>query len=105
MTRTQRGIDRARERKQAKDPGHATRPGPSLLSSLEQSLLVHTGRYLAMKDIPFGDPVEQSHKAGVERGIVRGLAMAVARIRLPYEDQARVVRAVEREFTKKARQA
>ena len=93
--------ERTRQRKQAKDPGHSVARGPSLISRLEQSLLEHCRRYLEMKKIPFGE--EPSVRVDTERGVIRGLAMAVATIRVPYENQGRAIKAIEKEFITKAR--
>jgi hypothetical protein len=104
MTRERSPHDRAVQRaarKEAKDPGHSVPRGPSLLSRLESDLLVHTKRYLTMKAIMFGEEDSESHSIGVERGIVRGLAMAVARVRYPYENGK--VPSVEREFVRRAK--
>lgn len=102
MTPHDRAVRRA-ERKQAKDFGHSVARGPSLLSRLEQSLLVHCQRYLEMKHIPFGE--EPSARVDTERGIIRGLAMAVAVIRAPYEDQSRTTKRIEKEFIQLARES
>jgi len=102
MTRSplERAVIKA-ARKEAKGFGHSTPRGPSLLSRIEQDLLTHTKRYIAMKAIPFGEESSESRALGVERGIVRGLAMAVARVRYPYENGK--VSSVEREFVRRAK--
>jgi hypothetical protein len=100
----ERAIRRA-ARKEAKDFGHSVPRGPSLLSRLESDLLDHTQRYLSMKAVVRGKGTSESHSMGIERGIIRGLAMAVARIRYAYEDQATATKRVEREFTHKAKEA
>jgi hypothetical protein len=100
MTRERSPHDRAVQRaarKEAKDPGHSVPRGPSLLSRLESDLLVHTKRYLELKAIP----EEMLKNIQLERGIVRGLAMAVARVRYPYQSEK--VNAVEKEFVQKAK--
>lgn len=92
--------DRQRTRRNEKDPGHTVIGGPSLLQSLEKDMMKHTRHFLKLRDAPDHGPADLFY---VERGVVRGLAMAIARIRLPYEDQADVVRRVETEFVQKAK--
>jgi hypothetical protein len=94
--------ERTRERRERKDPGHSAR-GLSTIQHLENALALHTGRYLEMQAIPFGD--HDSKPLGVERGIIRGLAMALARMRFPYENQTTATKRIEKEAVRTFRQA
>lgn len=94
MTPHDRAVRRA-TRKEAKDPGHSVPRGPSLLSSIEQLLTDHCQRYLEIKQMDVVD-------TGVERGIIRGLALAIARIRFPYEDATIHAKRIEKEFIARA---
>jgi hypothetical protein len=74
--------------------------GPSLLESLEDMLYDAMITWREYKEFDGVNPVEQAQA----RGIVRGLARAIAKIRLPYEDQRIVVKSVEKEFLKKVKE-
>lgn len=75
--------------------------GPSLLSYLEHKLLDHCRRHYDMKSGEF--PEYDRFMVKQERGIIHGLAVAVAKIRLPYEDQKSTVKKVTKEFYRKAK--
>jgi hypothetical protein len=98
MTPHDRAVRRA-ERKEARDPGHSVPRGPSLLSSIEQLLTNHCQWYLEMTDDP--GPIRKTYESGVERGVIRGLALAIARIQFPYEDATIHAKRIEREFIAK----
>lgn len=92
MTPHDRAVRRA-TRKEAKDPGHSVPRGPSLLSSIESLLLHHCELYSTKR-----------MNTDVERGIIRGLALAIARIRFPYEDATSNAKRIEREFIARVRE-
>ena len=84
--------------------------GPSLLESLEMDLVAACVSYLAVKaerERPRGGNVPDDRSFATQisrwRGDIRGLARAVAKIRLPYEDQPATIKQVEKEFIRKAR--
>jgi hypothetical protein len=78
--------------------------GPSLLESLEKMLFDAMGEYLSLRylDSLQEDNVDEK-KLGITRGEVRGLARAIAKIRLPYEDQRIVTKQIEKEFLRKVK--
>lgn len=78
--------------------GHSA-AGPSLLESLERCLLDAMDEWLALKE----DFNKDHPKLKLKRGEVRGLARAIAKIRLPYEDQHIVTKAIEKEFLRKVK--
>lgn len=78
----------------------ASAAGPSLLSTLESNLLDVCLGYLDMKADGWGP---NDARVATKRGEIRGLARAVAKIRLPYENQSDTVRKVEKEFIRKAK--
>jgi hypothetical protein len=82
--------ERQRERKERKDPGHSTPRGPSVIDHLETALLRQMSRYV---DQP-SDTV---------RGVIRGLAMGIARMRFPYENQNVAIRRIEKDFSRRAK--
>lgn len=66
-------------------------------------------KYLELKRVymeesygPVPDDLDAARS--VKRGEIRGLARAVAKMRLPYEDQSVIVKRVEKEFIRKAKQ-
>lgn len=73
--------------------------GPSLLESLERCLLDAIDEWLALKE----DLNENDPKRRMKRGEVRGLARAIAKIRLPYEDQRIVTKKIEKEFYRRVK--
>jgi hypothetical protein len=73
--------------------------GPSLLESLERCLLDAMDEWLALKE----DFNENHPKRRMKRGEVRGLARAIAKIRLPYEDQHIITKQIEKEFLRKVK--
>lgn len=79
--------------------------GPSLLESLENMLLDAMGEYLALKYLNQLHPPDNvdARKLGIARGEVRGLARAIAKIRLPYEDQRILTKQIEKEFLRKVK--
>jgi hypothetical protein len=90
----------------------ATGKGPSLLESLERMLFKLCRRYVKLKEEgkvwegynPYLEEVMDHQLAMAKlRYEVRGLARAVAKIRLPYEDQSVIVKSVEKEFIRKAK--
>lgn len=72
--------------------------GPSLLESLQDMLLLLCVRYIKL------DKVFDQHDRVCVRWEIRGLARAIAKIRLPYEDQPIGVKQVEKEFIRKAKE-
>ena len=78
--------------------------GPSLLESLEEML---TDAMLEYQSLRYLASVQEDNvdarKLGIARGEVRGLARAIAKIRLPYEDQRIVTRQIEKEFLGKVK--
>lgn len=78
--------------------------GPSLLESLEEMLSDAMSEYLSIKYLSQlrEDNVEPK-RLGSKRGEVRGLARAIAKIRLPYEDQRIVTKQIEKEFLRKVK--
>lgn len=73
--------------------------GPSLLESLECMLIDAMKQYFEHKKFDGVNPKEQA----LTRGQVRGLARAVAKIRLPYEDQRIITKRIEKEFLRKVK--
>lgn len=75
--------------------------GPSLLDQLESDIFDHCGLYLDFKE-------HNETQARVERGIIRGLAIAIARIRYsPFPRDTSlgmVVKRVEKEWIAKVKQ-
>lgn len=69
--------------------------GPSLLSTLEGYLLTKCQQYLDLE--------EYTEVRYVCRGEIRGLARAIAKVRLPYEEQRTVVKQIEKEYIRKAK--
>ena len=76
-----------------------TTAGPSLLDTIEELLLIECRKYRNLKNADCSGV-----EIAVKRGKINGLAVAVAKIRLPYEDQKAVVRQIEREFIMKAKE-
>lgn len=79
--------------------------GPSLLESLEEMLFKACKRYVQLDmSLESGqDYDDYANKLGQYRGVVRGLARAIAKIRLPYEDQRIVTKQIEKEFLRKVK--
>lgn len=79
--------------------------GPSLLDQLESDIFDHCRLYLDFKEHNDPDAITQ---ARVERGIIRGLAIAIARIRYsPFPRDTSlgmVVKRVEKEWIAKVKQ-
>jgi hypothetical protein len=83
-----------------------TTAGPSLLQSIESVLRDECAKYIEMRqeeDNGYNDSALRV-KIDIKRGEIRGLARAVAKIRLPYEDQKAVTKQVEKEFIRKAKE-
>ena len=87
---------------------HGGYAGPSLIETFETELLEATIKYIQMKDSPLtGDEKvdelayhARERKAATARGIMRGLATAVAVWRNPYMQD---IKGVEKEFVRLAR--
>jgi len=72
MTRTQRSIDRAHDRKMERVQRSAhSAAGPSFQSTMEARLFDACWRYLEMKDTGWG---QGDHLLRQQRGVVRGIA-------------------------------
>jgi hypothetical protein len=93
-----RRSERDRQAMKVRSTGHSA-AGPSLLESLERCLLDAMDEFLALRE----DLNENDPKLKLKRGEVRGLARAIAKIRLPYEDQRIVTKAIEKEFLRKVK--
>lgn len=76
--------------------------GPSLLDSLEDMLFDTMQKWRALK--PFLHDETDALRLAEYRGQVRGLARAIAKIRLPYEDQRIIVKRIEKEFLRKVKE-
>ena len=81
----------------------ATGKGPSLLESLESMLFKLCRRYVKLSREGMDNVYELETEKLKLRYEIRGLARAVAKIRLPYEDQPVIVKSVEKEFIRKAK--
>lgn len=101
MSRSTRAARKVREAQQRSKMYSAA--GPSLLDYIEDKLLDHCKRHYEMTLIPFGGNPPDSLIIKQERGIIHGLAIAVAKIRLPYEDQIETTKKVTKEFYRKAK--
>jgi hypothetical protein len=73
--------------------------GPSLLESLEEFLTETMQQYVQLLE----EWAKNDPHVKAKRGEVRGLARAIAKIRLPYEDQRMVTRQIEKEFLRKVK--
>ena len=82
--------ERQRERKERKDPGHSVPRGPSCIDHLETALLRQMIRYV-------------NQPSDTVRGVIRGLAMGIARMRFPYDNQMEAVRGIEKDFSRRAK--
>jgi hypothetical protein len=97
--RTQRRIERKVAKVEAQT--HGGYAGPSIIEILETHLEKACIRYLELSnEVPGGI----SDKMRTQRGVVRGLAEAVALWRNPYTARE-AVKGVEREFMRRARKA
>jgi hypothetical protein len=70
--------------------------GPSLLETLEGFLFDTMQKWRETEEY-----TDVKHNL---RGQVRGLARAIAKIRLPYEDQRIVTKRIEKEFLRKVKE-
>lgn len=82
--------------------------GESTVEFLERYLLDACVKYLEVKDRVREATIRDrgylhQFDLGVARGTVRGLAHAVAKMRYAYQDQSVIVKRVEKEFIRKAK--
>jgi hypothetical protein len=106
MRRSQRDAAKAMRKVQAALSSSPSTAGPSLLESIELMLRDECARYIEMRaeeDNGYNDRALRA-KIDIKRGEIHGLARAVAKIRLPYEDQKVVTKQVEKEFIRKAKE-
>jgi len=77
--------------------------GPSLLEILESRLIDYCRKHYELKIEEGCFPGKEVELAQL-RGIIHGLSVAVAKIRLPYENQSAITKQVTREFYRKAKE-